>query len=187
MAVIFFCPSCWAELPAKSAICPACGYSLATDDADFVDKLIGALRHSVPTRAALAIQILSEMLADRRAIVPLIELLDSAQDAYVLKCAAVALGRFADARAVPALAGRVLDLKTPLVARLAAVEALDRIGGAPARAALDGALRDPNAVVRNRARQALDRSEDMEDDDNSANGTSWADELESGDPLPGAH
>lgn len=96
-----------------------------------------------------------------RAIVPLIGLLETARDDYVLRNAAVALGRSADARAVPALASRVVDLRTPLVVRLAAVEALDRIGGDAARAALDGALRDRNTVVCKRARQALDRSEDI--------------------------
>jgi len=122
-----------------------------------VNKLFAALHHFEPTRAALAIQVLSEMLAEPRAIEPLIELLDTAQDAYVLKSAAVALGRFADARAVPALARRALDLKAPLVVRVAAVEALGRIGGMPAWSALRSALRDPNASVRDRAREILDR------------------------------
>ena len=157
MEATCFCPRCWAKVPAEGTHCPACGHTLAAEDADFVDKLIGALNHSVPARAALAIQILSEMLAERRAIVPLIELLGSAHNAYVLKCAAMALGRFADARAVPALARRALDLRTPLVVRLAAVQALDQIGGHLAAEALGSALNDPNAVVRERARQALNR------------------------------
>jgi HEAT repeat protein len=92
-----------------------------------MEKLIAALRHFGPTRAGLAIQILSEMPAEPRAIPPLIELLDTARDAYVLHSAVVAPGRFADPRAVPALATRALDLTTPLVVRLAAVDALSRI------------------------------------------------------------
>jgi hypothetical protein len=108
---------------------------LTAEGEDYVDKLIAALRHFEPTRAALAIQILSEMLAEPRAILPLIELLDTAQDAYVLHSAVVALGRFADPRAVPALAQRTLDLTAPLVVRLAAVDALSRIGGDAAGAA----------------------------------------------------
>ncbi len=43
------------------------GQSLAAGGEDFVDKLIAALRHPEPTRAAVAIQILSEMLAEPRA------------------------------------------------------------------------------------------------------------------------
>jgi len=148
----FYCPECWAEVPEEAECCPACGRSLTADDEDYVDKLIASLRHFEPTRSALAIQILSEMLGEPRAIVPLIELLDTARDAYVLHSATVALGRFADGRAVPALVRRALDLTSPLVVRVAAVDALARIGGDQARAALEGALADPNATVRDHAR-----------------------------------
>ena len=151
----FYCPNCWVEVPAEAECCPACGRSLTGDDEDYVDKLIAALRHFEPMRAALAIQILSDMLAEPRAVVPLIELLDAARDAYVLHSAAVALGRFADVRAVAALARRALDLTAPLVVRVAAVDALARIGGDQARAALEGALADPNVTVRDHATQAL--------------------------------
>jgi HEAT repeat protein len=133
----FYCPNCWVEVPAEAERCPACGRSLAANDEDYVDKLITALRHFEPTRAALAIQILSEMLGEPRAVLPLIELLDTARDAYVLHSAAVALGRFADARAVPILSRRALDLTTPLVVRMAAVDALACIGGDQAQAALE--------------------------------------------------
>jgi HEAT repeat protein len=154
----FYCPTCWAEVPGGTEVCPECGRSLTAEGEDYVDKLIAALRHFEPTRAALAIQILSEMLADPRAVAPLMELLDTAGDAYVLRSAAEALGRFADARAVPALARRVLDLTTPLVVRVAAVDALGRIGGQQARAALAGALADPNGTVRDHAEQALQQA-----------------------------
>ncbi len=152
----YYCPNCWAEVAAEAEFCPACGRSLREEE-DYVDKLISAVRHFEPTRAALAIQILSEMLVEPRAIGPLIELLGTAQDAYVLHSATVALGRFADPRAVPALTRRALDPTTPLVVRVAAVDALGRIGGDQVRAALEGALADPNATVRDHARQALQR------------------------------
>ncbi len=153
----YYCPNCWAEVAADTEFCPACGRALRGEDEDYVDKLISALRHFEPTRAALAIQILSEMLVEPRAIVPLIELLGTARDAYVLHSAAVALGRFADPRAVPALTRQVLDPTTPLVVRVAAVDALARIGGDQVRAALQDALADPSATVRDHARQALQR------------------------------
>lgn len=153
----FYCPNCWAEVAEEAEVCPACGRSLAVKDEDYVDKLIAALRHFEPTRAALAVQILSEMLAEPRAIGPLIDLVGTADDAYVLHSAVRALGRFADARAVPVLVQRVLSSKTPLVVRVAAVEALARIGGDEARAAIRRATDDPSAVVRDRAHQALDR------------------------------
>jgi HEAT repeat protein len=126
---------------------------LTANNEDFVDKLIAAIRHPEPTRAALAIQVLSEMLAEPRATPPLIDLLDSAHDAYVLRCAVVALGGFADRRAAPALSKLLLDMATPLVVRVAAVGALARIGGS--QAALQHALTDPSESVRDRARRAL--------------------------------
>jgi HEAT repeat protein len=153
--VIYYCPACWAEVPEGSDRCPACGQSLAAGGEDFVDKLIAALRHPEPTRAAVAIQILSEMLAEPRAIQPLIDLLGTARDATVLRCAVVALERFADRRAVPALSGLLLAMTTPLVVRTAAVGALARIGGGEAQAALRRALADPNSVGRERAAGAL--------------------------------
>ena len=155
--MVRWCQYCWAEVPARAECCPVCGHSLLSEDQGYVDKLIAALRHVEPTRAGLAIQILSEMLAEPRAVVPLIELLGTARDAHVLRSAAVALGRFGDERAVPALSRRALDLASPLVVRVAAVDALAGIGGDQARAGLEGALADPNGVVRNHARGALQR------------------------------
>jgi hypothetical protein len=126
-----------------------------TDGEQYVDKLIAALRHFEPTRAGLAVYILSEMLHEPRAVAPLIDLLDTARDTFVLKSAAVALGRFADERAVPALARRALDLSTPLVVRVAAVDALARVGGDQVRAVIEGALADPSRTVRDHAKRAL--------------------------------
>ncbi|MBN1813109.1 MAG: hypothetical protein JXA14_14830 [Anaerolineae bacterium] len=163
----FYCPNCWAEVPEGAEQCPACGQALAVGGEDYVDKPIAALRHFEPMRAALAIQILGEMLGEPRAILPLIELLDTARDAYVLRSAAVALGHLAGANreamdpAVPVLGRRLLDMETPLVVRLAAVEALSRIGGEAAWAAIHSGLDDPNASVRECARQALDCIEEM--------------------------
>jgi len=152
-----WCSQCWAEMPVPAERCPACGHSLLASGEDYVDKLIAELRHFEPTRAGLAIQILSEMLTEPRAIVPLIELLGTARDAEVLRSAAAALGRYGDERAVPALARRALDWASPLVVRVAAVDALAGIGGEQARVALEGALADPNGIVRDHARRALQR------------------------------
>lgn len=146
--------------------CPACGQSLAADDEGFVDKLITALRHPEPTRASLAILVLSEMLVEPRAVLPLIDLLAVAHDAAVLRDAVVALGRFADRRAAPAIGRLLLDLESPLVVRVAAVEALVSIGGETARAALERAVSDPNAMVRECAEKGnrLLRIEEEPDD-----------------------
>lgn len=158
-----YCPECWAEVPEGATICPSCGRPLSGDSESYVDKLIAALRHFEPTRAGLAIWILSEMLAEPRAVLPLIDLLDTADDAFVLKSAAMALGRYADQRAVPALARRALDPSTPLVVRVAAVDALARIGGSQGRAALEGALADPTGIVRDHARSALEQAPSAEE------------------------
>jgi HEAT repeat protein len=128
---------------------------LTANNEDFVDKLTAAIRHPEPTRAALAIQVLSEMLAEPRAIPLLIDLLDTAHDAYVLRCAVVALEGFADRRAAPALSKLLLNMAMPLVVRVAAVDALARIGGGEAQATLLRALADPNSSVRERAAGAL--------------------------------
>ncbi|MGQ9626736.1 MAG: HEAT repeat domain-containing protein [Anaerolineae bacterium] len=157
--MIFYCPGCWAEVPEGSKRCPACGQSLEAGNEDFVDKLIAAIHHPEPTRAALAIQVLGEMLGEPRSILPLIDLLDTACDPYVLKHAVVALGRFADRRAVPSLTRLALNLETPLLVRTAAVDALARIGGKEAQVALHRALADPNSSVRDIARQALHHNE----------------------------
>ena len=155
-----FCPNCWAEVPSDSQSCPCCGRSLAAGDEDYIDKLICALRHPEPTRAALAIQVLIEMLAEPRAIEPLIGLLDTASDAYVLKCAAAALGRFGDPRAVGPLGRLALDASNPLVVRMAAVDALARIGGDHAQALLSAAVSDPSPSVRELAHRVLSSCND---------------------------
>lgn len=160
---IYYCPRCWTEVSERRDRCPACGQSLPMGDEDFVDKLIAALRHPEPTRAGLAIHILGERLAEPRAILPLIDLLHTASDAAVLRDAVAALGHFADRRAAPSLARLLLDTETPLVVRVAAVEALTRIGGDAAQVAIEHALVDSNTIVRERARRALS-SESIEGD-----------------------
>jgi hypothetical protein len=67
--------------------------------------------------------------------------------------AAVALGRLADGRGVPAL-NRALNDKSPVVRGVAAT-ALGHIGDARAIPALERALGDANEAVRTRARDAL--------------------------------
>jgi HEAT repeat protein len=157
--IVTYCPHCWAEIPRESSRCPYCGQPVETEGEDYVDKLLASVHHPEPTRAGLAIHILSEMLAEPRAVVPLIGLLDTACDTGVLSAAVVGLGRLGDPRAVPALARLLGNPETPLVARAAAVRALARIGGAEARVALQRALGDRSITVRERARRALARDE----------------------------
>ena len=151
----YWCPHCWAELEGPAQDCPTCGESLEQADADYVDKLIDALRHPEPTRAAVAIHILTDLQAEPRAIEPLVALLDQSSDAYILRQAVTALGRFGDARAVQPLSRLAGDAEQALVVRVAALEALARIGGDTAEAALRRALTDPIHSMQKRARRWL--------------------------------
>jgi len=58
----FYCTNCWAEVPESAATCPRCGDDIAARQtrADFVDKLIAALRHCEPMTPVRAAWILGE-------------------------------------------------------------------------------------------------------------------------------
>ncbi|HTP08002.1 MAG TPA: HEAT repeat domain-containing protein [Anaerolineae bacterium] len=152
--MIRFCPKCWNEVPLEAASCPTCSATLI-EALSFTDKLIAALRHREPTRAGLAIDILTGWLHEPRAVEPLCELLDHATDAAILKQAATGLGRLSDRQAVPALARLLQDPSRAYVARCAAAEALGHIGGGEAQHALQVALHDSLTSIRTAAQQAL--------------------------------
>lgn len=80
--------------------------------------------------------------------------LESDRDEKARIAAAVALGRLADRRGVPALI-RALDDRSAVVRGVAAT-ALGHIGDRSAIPALERALADPSAGVRARVREALD-------------------------------
>lgn len=123
--------------------------------ADYVDRLIATLRHAVPDRAGLAIDVLAYMLGEPRAIEPLIALLYTTPDMAVLKQAVLALGRFRDQRAIAPLTELLSNADSPLVARHAAVEALAQIGGREAEAGIAISLSDPSPPVRKLAEVKL--------------------------------
>jgi HEAT repeat protein len=151
-----YCPHCWAEIDEGTERCPVCGKPIAEPEAGFVDKLIAALRHPEPTRAGLAVHILGEMLREPRAIEPLIDLVQARPDAHVLKLAVQALGHFGDARAVPALVDLLEDPTAVVVARLAAVDALQQVGGEAADQALWRAMDSERPSIRDAARRVAD-------------------------------
>lgn len=154
--MIRFCPKCWNEVPLDAAACPICGAALS-EALSFTEKLIAALRHREPTRAGLAIDVLTDWLHEPRAVEPLCDLLDQATDAAILKQAALGLGRLGDRRAVPALTRLLHDTSRTFVARSAAAEALGQIGSAEAEHALQTALDDPLSSIRTAAQHALRR------------------------------
>ncbi len=147
-----FCPECWAELPAgEKTICPTCGAPL-TEERDFFEKLLRALRHPERTRAATAATILGQ-LRDPRAVPSLIEAALHARDFGVQEAAVRSLKQIGDPRAIPALVV-LLRWESPLPVRLAVVEALGSFDDPRAREALRSALNDPSEVVRRAAREA---------------------------------
>jgi HEAT repeat protein len=154
--MVVYCPRCWAEVKEGASTCHVCGAPLAADE-DFVAKLIAALHHREPTRAALAIEILADHLREPRGYEPILALLTPERDAYVVLTAVRALARWGDRRAVEPLAHLLLNPAAPLVVRKAVVEALAQLGGDAAQAALQAALADPNAVVVATARAQLTR------------------------------
>jgi HEAT repeat protein len=156
-----FCPHCWHEVPKGQERCPTCGHSLATaQEPDLVDKYIAEIRHRDPTRAGLAIMVLSKLMHEPRAIQPLIDLVETSTDGYVVSLAVEALGRFADPHAVAPLGRVALRHGTPLVVRVAVVEALAQIGGPEALDFLQRMQDDTSPSVRERVARLLLRVAD---------------------------
>jgi hypothetical protein len=153
--MIRYCPRCWAEVDWDATACAICGALLGDQGEDFVDKLIAALRHPEPTRAGLAIYILGERLREPRAVVPLIALLDQAHDPYVFKSGVEASGQLGDDRAVPVLRRLLHDSTCYLVVRVAAAQALARIGGQAATEALNTVPAEALGPVEGVVQQAL--------------------------------
>jgi HEAT repeat protein len=140
-----YCPHCWAENPYEAQICQACGESLDEGDKEFASKLIDAIAHPEPTRAALAVEILGSYLRERRAVPALLHRLARPADSTdVAAGAARALGQIGDRQAVPLLVDVLADRERPLVVRLAAAEALAELDGKAARLALDRTARQPD-------------------------------------------
>lgn len=100
----FFCTNCWAEVAESDVVCPQCGDDIAARQAraDYVDKLIAALRHPEPTTPIRAAWILGER-RERAAVEPLGRLIRESPDPFLVASAIEALGKIGDPRAVPVL------------------------------------------------------------------------------------
>jgi HEAT repeat protein len=125
--MISFCPTCWREIDAGTAICPECGADLALEDArPFVEKVRRALFHPEPETTIRAAWILGE-LREKAAVPELMRALETTQDGYLAEAAAESLGKIGDLAALPVLerAAECGSLRTQLAAR----EALERIRG----------------------------------------------------------
>jgi HEAT repeat protein len=115
----WWCPRCWRRLGGPGERC-ACGFDPASDDRDYVERLVATLRHPLGDRAVHAAATLGA-IGDRRAVPGLLDAL-GAPDPYLQAEAARALGTLGDRRAAPALAE------------------LARTGSVPGRRAADDAL-----------------------------------------------
>jgi HEAT repeat protein len=139
-----YCPKCWAENRYEAQVCRQCGASLVEPDKDFASKLIDAIEHPEPTRAALAAEVLGNHLREPRAVPALMRRLARVTDSTdVAVGAATALGQIGDRQAIPLLVAVLDEVGRPLVVRLAAAEALAALGGGAARQALEQTARQP--------------------------------------------
>jgi broad specificity phosphatase PhoE len=121
--VQWYCPDCFAEVQEQATHCPRCGADFANPARAFEEQLIRALGHPLPDRRLLAAQVLGQRQA-HRAVHSLVELVDQADDPYLVAEATLALARIGDP------------------AGLAVVERMAREGPAVARAAASRALRE---------------------------------------------
>ena len=121
----------------------------------YVEKLLETVLSKETGRAGMAVDVLTKWLHEPRAFVPLTMLLEQDCDPYPLVIGARGLGWLGDAKAIPALAKLVLNDSQPYVARVAAAEALGRIGGEESVQALDQAVQSPRPSVAEAALESL--------------------------------
>ena len=150
-----FCPVCRrASLAGET--CPECHIPCDAQASTYAERLLITVLSVEPDRAGMIVDVLTRMLHDQRAVVPLILLLRRNEDPYPMVIAARGLGRLGDPQAIPALADLLLDENKPYVSRIAAAEALGMIGGDSAIRALKQATSSPRESVAKEAVKALD-------------------------------
>jgi HEAT repeat protein len=90
----FYCPNCWAEVPESATVCPHCHSNISEriSQADYVDKLIAALRHKEPMTPVRAAWILGER-HERKAASALVKIVRKGKDAFLVESAVEALGK----------------------------------------------------------------------------------------------
>ncbi len=152
---VLYCPYCWAENQPGVGCCRQCGKDLTQpEEGDYVDRLIRfSLHHPEPTVAPRAAYILGR-LGDRRAVGPLIQVLQTATNPALLESACEALGHLKDPRALSVLAEKARN--SWLIVRAKAVWALGQIGGEEAKQILkEVAQKDPTPSIRYDAQKIL--------------------------------
>lgn len=153
---IFFCPQCRNAF-SSAQLCPNCNVTADSRAESYVEKLLDTVLSKETTRAGMAVDVLTKLLHEPRAIVPLTMLLDRTSDPYPLVIGARGLGWLGDKAAVPALAKLLVNENQPYVARVAAVEALGQIGGEESIEVLKEAQRSRRPSVNEAASRTLEK------------------------------
>lgn len=151
---LFFCPRC-RQVFETLQICPNCNLTTDSTAYTYVERLLETVLSEETSRAGMAVDVLTKWLHEPRAILPLKMLLEGKNDPYPLVVGARGLGWLGDAAAVPELAKLLLDESQPYVARVAAAEALGKIGGEESIQVLEQAAQSPRPSVAEAATRTL--------------------------------
>ena len=151
---LFFCPKCRRPF-ASIQMCPECNLTTDAVADTYVEKLLETILSKETSRAGMAVDVLTQWLHEPRAFLPLTMLLECTGDPYPLVIGARGLGWLGNKAAVPALAKLLLNESQPYVARVAAAEALSRIGGEESINVLSQARQSPRSSVAEACDQAL--------------------------------
>lgn len=163
---LFFCPRCRRPF-SRIETCPACNVLANAEAITYVGKLLETVLSAETYRAGMAVDVLTRRLHEPRAIVPLTLLLARRNDPAAQVLGSRGLGWLRAESAVPALVALLLDESRPYVARVAAAEALEQIGGQEARQALQQATQSPRPSVAAAALRTLDTLREAEQERSS--------------------
>ena len=151
--MIFFCPNCWSRVKEDEKICRECQADIESlDHLSYFEKLVNALNHSVRTTRIRAAYILGE-LRDKRAIAPLLDVIDKTDDLFLIEGIALALGKVDGREVVPTLI-QLMEHPSFLVRR-AALNSLSNFQNERALKVIKRALKDPSLNVQELARKIL--------------------------------
>jgi HEAT repeat protein len=152
--IVFYCPLCWAEFTKNTVHPPRCGAALhdVADQDEYTVKLMRALKHPESTTVVRAAALLGT-LRERRAVQPLLTLLASASDPYILESTVEALGAIGEGAALDGLIEALAHSYVRV--RGKAAEALAKFNDDRAGRALADAMNDPSEYVRALAAKSL--------------------------------
>ncbi|MBN1453256.1 MAG: HEAT repeat domain-containing protein [Anaerolineales bacterium] len=160
---LFFCPRCRQPFP-RVQQCPTCNLPTDAAAATYVEKLLETVISGESDRAGMAVDVLTKKMHEPRAVVPLVMLLERTHDPYPQVIGARGLGWLRARSAIPELVELLLDEDQPYVSRVAAADALGKIGGQQAVRALKQATASPRHNVVEAAARALEKFQGVKQD-----------------------